>query len=103
MQTYLSKCGISNYKATPKPFLCPSHILARKRWALMHKELDATQWGQIAFSDASSFTVRPTKGRKSVWRKVGERYRTVNLLPTLKSGFESISVWAACSMKDGHL
>ncbi len=32
-------------------------------------------------------------------RKVGERYRKVNLLPTFKSGLESISVWAAFSMK----
>ncbi len=95
MRTYLSKCRLCNYKAAPKPFLCPRHILARKRWAVMHKEWDITKWGQIAFSDEYSFTVRPTEGSKRVWRKDGEPYRTVNLLPTFKSVFESISVWAA--------
>ena len=65
----------------------------------MHREWDIVQWGMVAFSDESSFTVKPTKGSKRVWRKVGERYRTVNYLPIFKSGFKSISVWAAFSMK----
>ncbi len=65
----------------------------------MHQEWDIEQCGMVAFSDESSFTVKPTKGSKRVYKKVGERYRTVNLLPTFKSEFESISVLAAFSMK----
>ena len=54
--------------------------------------------GKVAFSDESTFTVKPTSLRKRVWRKVGERYKTVNLVPNFKSGYESISVWAAFSV-----
>ncbi len=34
-----------------------------------------------------------------VWRKQGELSRTVNIVPTFKSGYESISVWAVFSVK----
>ncbi len=61
--------------------------------------LGMRQWGKVTFSDESTFTVKPTSVRKHVWRKQGERYRTVNMVPTFKSGFESISVWAAFSLK----
>ena len=67
--------------------------------------------GKIAFSDESTSTIKPTALRKRVWRKQGERYKTSNLIPTFKSGFQSISVRAAFSVNgrtpliriEGHL
>ncbi len=64
----------------------------------MHQKWDLIQWAKVAFSDESTFTVRPTTQRKRVWRKEGERYRPVNFVPTFKSGYQSISVWATFSI-----
>ncbi len=65
----------------------------------MHRDWEMRQWGKVAFSDESTFTLKPTSLRKRVWREQGECYRTFNMVPTFKSGFESISVWAAFFLK----
>ena len=88
----------SNYVAVSKPFLRHRHIVARKQWANVHREWGMCEWGKVIFSDESTFTIKPAALRKRVWRKKGERYRTVNLVPTFKSGYQSISVWAAFSL-----
>ncbi len=50
------------------------------------------------FSDESSFTVRPTKLRARMRRKERTRYNSSNLVPALKSGYVSLSVWGAFSV-----
>ncbi len=55
-------------------------------------------WAKVAFSNESTFTVRLTTQQKRVWWKENESYRPVNLVPTLKSGYQSLSVWAAFSI-----
>ncbi len=99
VRRYLHRSGLRNYAAVSKPYSCFRHIVARKQWANMHKEWDTTKWGNVALSDESTFTIKPTALRKRIWRKQGERYRTVNFVPTFKSGFQFISVWAAFSVK----
>ena len=54
--------------------------------------------GKVAFSDESSFTVKPTSIRCRVWRKYGTRYELCNMRPTFKSGYVTLSVWAAFSL-----
>ena len=93
------KNGIRNYVAVSKPYLLPRHVQARKRWANMHKYWDMGHWGRVIFSDKSNFTMKPSRRRAGVWRREGERYKTINLVPTFKSGNASISVWAAFSIK----
>ena len=65
----------------------------------MYRAFEANRWDTVAFSDESSFTVRPTTLRKRVWRTSGTRFNNENLVPMFKSGFVSISVWAAFSAR----
>ena len=73
-------------------------MTAREQWANMYKQWDIGQWRKVAFSDEPPFTVKPTSLPKRVGRKVGESYKTVNLVPTFKSGYESISAWGSFSV-----
>ena len=52
---------------------------------------------KVAFSYEASLTVKHTSLRQTVRRKVVERYRIIDWIPILKSGFQSISVWATFS------
>ena len=98
VRKYIYECGIRNYGAVSKPYLMPRHILNRKRWANMHKNWSMDEWATVALSDESTFNLKPTKLRERVWRKQGDHYKTINLVRTFKSGYQSISVWAAFSI-----
>ena len=98
VRKYIYKCGIRNYAAVSKPYRMPRHILNRKRWANMHKNWYVDKWAIVTLPEESTFTLKPITLRKRVWRKQGERYTTVNLVPNFKSGYQSISVWAAFSI-----
>ena len=69
------------------------------RWACKHVKWTQNQWDIVIFSDESSFTVRPTALRKRVWREANTRYHLNNLVPTFKSDFVSLPVWAAFSIR----
>ena len=66
VRKYIYKCGIRNYAAVSKPYRMPRHILNRKRWANMHKNWSVDKWATVAFSDESTFTLKPTTLRKRV-------------------------------------
>ena len=55
------------------------------------------QWDTVAFSDESSFTLRPLKNHTRIWRTIGTRYETDNIVPTFKSGNASLSIWGMFS------
>ncbi len=96
---YICRCVIWNYVAVLKPYRISYHILAWKWWANVNREWYMIQWVKVAFGDESTFTRKPTSRRKRVWRKQGEIYGTVNMVPTIKSCSESIPVWGAFTMK----
>ena len=54
--------------------------------------------GHPVFSDETTFTIKSATLRKGARRKEGERHRTVNKIPTFKSGYQSISVWVVFSV-----
>ena len=57
------------------------------------------QWNKVAFTDESSFTLRPMKNYARIWRREGTRYAAKNLIPTFKSGYVSLSVWGLFSAR----
>ena len=95
----IRKCELRNYVAVTKPFLSPKNIKKRMQWARKHSMWDENKWDRVIFSDETSVTVKPTKQRKQVWRKMGTKYNTENLVPSFKSGYIGISVWAAFSSR----
>ena len=64
MREYIHRCGFRNHAVVSKPYLRPCHLIARKRWANMHQNWDVGQWNEVAFSDESRFTLKPTSLRK---------------------------------------
>ncbi len=90
---YIKLLEMDCYVAVQKPFLSKKNIDARIPWARTHQDWTLDQWGQVAFTDESSFTVRPTKNRLRVWRLRGTRLHQRHIVPTFKSGYQSVSVW----------
>ena len=64
----------------------------------MYGDWTCEQWRKVAFSDESSFTVKPTSLRMRVWRKSGTAYVMDNIRPTFKSGYVCLNIWATFSM-----
>ena len=52
-------------------------------------------WKYIIWSDESPFTLFPTSGWVYIWRMPKESYSPECLVPTVKRGGESVTMWAA--------
>ena len=92
IRRYLHKNGVKSYVAASKPFLTANHVTARLNWCVIRQQWSIQQWSRVAFTDESSFTLRPTKNYTRVWRKEVTRYATKNVFPTFNSGYVSLSV-----------
>ena len=92
IRRYLHEYCIESYVAAAKPFPSPKHIEARLQWCILRKQWTTNQWEQLAFSDETTFTLRPLKNHLRIWRKKGKLYLPTNIVPTFKSGSVSLSV-----------
>ena len=99
IKRYLHRNGIRSYIAASKPYLTSKHIAARLNWCITRQQWSMQQWKNVAFSDESSFTLKPIKNHSRVWRLNNTRYANRNMVPTFKSGFVSLSVWGLFSSK----
>lgn len=99
MRRCLHRLHLRNYRAVSKPFLSHKNIIARVQWAKKHELWTTAHWSKVAFSDESSFTVKPTSSTARVWRKPKDRYNLQCMVPTFKSGHVTISVWGAFSVR----
>ncbi|KAG2785631.1 hypothetical protein PC129_g12401 [Phytophthora cactorum] len=85
--------GFNGRAARKKPHLTQKNIKARLEYAntmLKYKEKD---WKKVIFSDESSVWLTGAAGRVYVWRKPGEEFKNKCLVPTFKSGKETLMVW----------
>jgi hypothetical protein len=60
-------------------------------------EHQTTGNARVIWSDESSFMLFPTLGRVYVWRTPNKAYNPEGLVPTVKHGGGSVTVWAAIS------
>ena len=95
----IHKLKIKSYVSVQKPFLTRKHITARIKWAKKHKKWTPMQWSTVAFTDESTFTVQPVKNHVRVWRMKSRRYSLKYVTPTFKSGYKTVNVWAAFSIR----
>ena len=95
----LHENGKQNYAAVTKPFLSNVNIKKSLQWGRIYAPWSSAQWDTVIFSDETSVTVHPKMQRKKVWRTEEECYNSCNLVPSFKSGYVSISVWAAFSAR----
>ena len=80
-----------------KPFTSHRNICIRVIWARKHRYWTEEQWPRVAFNDESCLLVNPAKTHLHVWRMKGERLHPEHVIPTLKSGYRCVSVWACFS------
>lgn len=70
--------------ATFKPWLTEAQKQARMVWATEHADWKPEQWGQVVWTDESSFSTE-SFGRTYVTRRPGEKYDQACCLPKLRT------------------
>ena len=81
-----------------KPWISPVNQTIRQRWCRARSEWDE-EWKTVIWSDESRFKLFRSDGRVWTWRKVGYRYHTNHLIPTVKHGGGGVMVWSCFSWK----
>ena len=66
IKRYLQKNGIRSNIAASKPYFTSKHIAARLNWCITRQQWSMQQWDKVAFSDESSFTLKPIKNHSRV-------------------------------------
>ena len=92
-----SKLDISCCIAAKKPFLTAKHIQKRKEWAKEHIGWTEQEFRCVIYTDESSVEIGKQSRQNTVWRKPGERYKKECLVPTFKSGCQSVMIWSCIS------
>ena len=64
-------------------------MLKRIEWANYHKNCTDEKWDKDAFSDESTFTVRPKTAKLWIWLKANTSFDPRNIAPTFKSWGDS--------------
>ena len=62
----LHEYGIESYVAAAKPVLSPKHIEARLQWCILRQQWTTNQREQVAFSDETTFILRPLKNYQRI-------------------------------------
>ena len=92
VRRYIRKLKMDCYIVVQRPFVSSKNTEARILWARTHDGWTLAQWTNVMFTDESSFTVRLVRNRLRIWRARGTRFHAKSVVPTLKSGYQSVSV-----------
>ena len=92
LKRHLHKNKIYGRIGAKKPFVNAANKIKRLNWAKIRKDW-INEWENIIWSDESRFEVFGGDGRRHVWRNSQEKYEPKCLIPTFKSGQESVMVW----------
>lgn len=92
LRRYLHKLNIYGRIGVKKPFVNAANRMKRLSWAKKRKDW-VDEWEKIIWSDESRFVVFGGDGKRYVWRTVDEKYDPKCLIPTFKSGQESVMIW----------
>lgn len=100
VQRRLREKGMMGRVAAKKPLLRAMNKIKRLQFAEKHKDWSLDQWKSVLWSDESKFEIFGTRRRVFVRRKVGEKYKSACVLPSVKHGGGSVMVWG-CFSYDG--
>ena len=92
IRRYLHNNGLRSYVAASKPYSTAKHMEARSSCCTLRRRWTIEQWSEVAFTDESSFTLRPLKNHTRVWRQICKRCVAKNMVHSFKSGYVSLSV-----------
>lgn len=93
----LSLAGLRGRVAAKKPLLRPINVRKRLAFARAHVDWPLEKWHQVLWTDETKVEFFGCKRRVFVRRRVGERFKSFCLVPTMKHGGGSLMVWAAIS------
>lgn len=88
----LNKSGLRGCVAAKKPLRTAKHRSNRLTWSKDRKDWTSQQWGQVLFSDESTFELIPGR-RVFVRRRKGEKYHHECVVSTVKHGGGKVMVW----------
>jgi hypothetical protein len=89
--------GLHGRVARRKPLITKAQAGKRLKWANQFKDYTASDWKKVTFSDETSFTLFPERGKVYIWRRPGEEYKLGNIIPIVKFGGGKIMVWGVFS------
>ena len=89
----LHEAGLYGRVALKKPFLKKANKQKRLNWAREHKDWTVEQWEKVLWSDESKFESFSSKRKVFVRRFSNERVSEQCLVPTVKHGGGSVTVW----------
>jgi transposase len=92
LRRYLHKLKVYGRIGAKKPFVNAANRMKRLSWAKKRKNW-IDEWEKIIWSDESRFVVFGGDGKRYVWRTIYEKYNPNCLIPTFKSGQESVMIW----------
>lgn len=79
--------------ARKKSFISAANKVKRLNFAVEHGDKPQSFWDKVIWSDESKFQLFQSKRRVRVWRRPNTELETKHLVPTVKHGGGSATVW----------
>jgi len=80
----LHSIGLRNCVTRRKPLISPENMAARLAWCQKYKKWKAKDWGQVLWSDESTFSQFQQSRSSRVWREPSEEWAVTCLSATVK-------------------
>jgi hypothetical protein len=91
----LHRSGIYSRIAVKKTFLTLRHMSQRLAFAQKYCRWSVEEWERVVWTDESTFEVGKNSRQIHVWRTAYDRYASDCIVPTFKSGRNSLMIWGA--------
>ncbi|KAI4881877.1 hypothetical protein NFI96_003987, partial [Prochilodus magdalenae] len=82
----LRRQGLKSCSARKVPFLKPTHVKARLKFANDHLNDPEEEWEKVMWSDETKIELFGLNSTRHVWRKKNDEYNPKNTIPTVKHG-----------------